>query len=167
MNKWHVASDYQKVVDDLRKVHPEQIESMDAFDSAEMNATIGGDIRMHSANTFHQQFTLGPMLELIHLSNAVALIGTCRSSFSAAAGYFGLLPPELVLLKRTNFEPRYFHSKDCPEMAGVEEAEGVCKELVGKNRELVMEVLRTPPFVSCPVEGWVEEEEEEGKKEKR
>lgn len=44
---------------------------------------------MHSANTEHQQFTLGPLLDLIHLSSSLALIGTCNSTFSASAGVVG------------------------------------------------------------------------------
>lgn len=44
---------------------------------------------MHSANTVHEQFTLGPLLDLLHLSSSLAVIGTCNSTFSASAGVIG------------------------------------------------------------------------------
>jgi hypothetical protein len=46
-------------------------------------------VRQHSANTPHEQFTLGPLLDLLSISSGVAVIGTCRSTFSSAAAYFG------------------------------------------------------------------------------
>ena len=151
VDRWHLASDYQGVVDDVRVKFPGRIASMDSFEDEEMKKT--GDIRVHSANTGHQQFTLGPLLDLVHLSSALAVVGTCRSSFSAAAGYFGLLPPQFMLLKRTNFEQRYFHSTDCPEMPEQDAAEAFCQDLVASHPALVAEVLRTPPFISCPAAG--------------
>jgi hypothetical protein len=47
------------------------------------------NVRAHSANTHHQQFTLGPLLDLVHLSSSMAVIGTCNSTFSASAGVVG------------------------------------------------------------------------------
>jgi hypothetical protein len=148
VEQWHVASDYQQVVDDVRARFPARVASMDTFESEEMKQT--GSIRVHSANTAHQQFPLGPLLDLIQLSSTLAVVGTCRSTFSAAAGYFGMLPNEFTLLKRTNFEMRYFHSTDCPEMPKEDEAEGMCRELLVSNKELVEDVLRTPAFITCP-----------------
>lgn len=62
----------------------------------------------------------------------------------------GMIPPELVLLKRTNFEARYFHTFKCPEMPPVKEAEGFCHDVAVEHRALLEQVLWTPPFVSCP-----------------
>lgn len=151
VERWHVASDYQQVVDDIRARFPEQVASMDTFESEEMKQA--GAIRVHYSNTPYQQFALGPLMDLIKLSSGLAVIGTCRSTYSAAAGSFGMLPNELTLLKRTNFEMRYFHSTACPEMPKEDEAEGMCRELLESNRKLVEEVLRTPPFITCPLFG--------------
>jgi len=149
VEQWHVASDYQQVVDDVRKRFPARVASMDTFETEEMKQT--GNIRVHSANTAHQQFPLGALLDLIQLSSTLAVVGTCRSTFSAAAGYFGMLPNEFTLLKRTNFEMRYFHSTDCPRMPKEDEAEIMCRELLVSSKDLVEDVLRTPAFITCPV----------------
>lgn len=46
-------------------------------------------IRGHSANTVDEQFTLGPLLDLAHLSSSLLVVGTCNSTFSASAGVVG------------------------------------------------------------------------------
>ena len=61
-----------------------------------------------------------------------------------------MLPNELTLLKRTNFEMGYFYLTACPEMPKEDEAEGVCRELLVSNKQLVEEMLRTPPFITYP-----------------
>ena len=65
---------------------------------------------------------------------------------------------------QTHAQQRYFHTTNCPEMP--EDAEAVCHELVADHRDLLEEVLRTPPFITCPAD-WAAAEEEEDTAEAR
>lgn len=47
-------------------------------------------------------------------------------------------------------QARYFSTYKCPEMPPVKEAGAFCHDLIEEHKELAAQVLRTPPFVSCP-----------------
>lgn len=54
------------------------------------------------------------------------------------------------LIHLPHMQARYFSTYKCPEMPPVEEAGGFCHDLIKEHKELAAQVLRTPPFVSCP-----------------
>jgi hypothetical protein len=55
----------------------------------------------------------------------------------------------LVLCPPKPWQYRYFYSNACPEMPEPAQAEVTCRARVEQHRDLVEDVLRTPPFISC------------------
>lgn len=157
---WHMASDRQEIVEEVQanfsgdqnnnsiNNNSHNIRIINSLDGIGNNKS--NNVRVHSdagIREGYEQFMLGPLLELMLISHGVGLVGTCYSTFSRSAKYFGMLPEELVILKRTNFERRYWGTNNCPEMP--EEPEQMCWKLMMENANMVKQVINTPPFIEC------------------